>query len=55
MPDVCDIIALLGIAALVYGAWLVYPPAGYIVGGAAMLLIGIALAPARAAKKMDGG
>lgn len=29
-----DTIGLAGAAAITYGAWLIYPPAGFIVGGA---------------------
>ncbi len=32
-----DLAGLLGVAILSYGAWLAWPPAGYIVGGALML------------------
>ena len=28
-----DAIGLIGIAAVTYGVWLIYPPAGFITGG----------------------
>jgi hypothetical protein len=40
-----ELIGLSGAAILAYGAWLVYQPAGYIVGGA--MLIGAAAARVR--------
>lgn len=33
----CDIAAAIGAGLLAYGAWLAYPPAGYIVLGVMML------------------
>lgn len=41
-----DIVALLGLAALFYGCWLVYVPAAWIVTG--LLLIAVSLLRARA-------
>ena len=41
-----DSLLVGGAAALAYGAWLAYPPAGYIVGGALTLLAGVVLARA---------
>jgi uncharacterized membrane protein AbrB (regulator of aidB expression) len=40
------IITLLGFVALLYGTWLVYAPAAWILGG--LLLLGYALQAARA-------
>jgi hypothetical protein len=30
-----DVLGLVGVGAVVYGTWLVYPPAAWIIGGAA--------------------
>ena len=48
-----DLAGLVAVAAISYGAWLAWPPAGYIVGGA-LVLAGVLLsarqdAPAPAA------
>lgn len=41
LPDVTrDIAGLAGVGLIAYGAWLVYPPAGYIVGGV-LLIVGV--------------
>ena len=40
-----DIVALFGIAAVSYGAWLAYPPAGFIVGGLALCGLAWTLTP----------
>lgn len=37
-----DLAGLCGVGLVSYGAWLVYPPAGFIVGGA-MLIVGALL------------
>lgn len=37
-----DVAGLAGVAAISYGAWLAWPPAGYIVGGA-LVLVGVLL------------
>jgi hypothetical protein len=43
LPDlVRDLAGLGGVALIAYGAWLIYPPAGYIVGGV-LLVIGALL------------
>lgn len=34
-----DVAGLCGVGLVSYGAWLIYPPAGFIVGGA-MLIVG---------------
>lgn len=39
-----DAAGLLAVASISYGAWLVYPPAGFIVGGALVLAGVVALA-----------
>ncbi len=36
-----DVLMLAGTAAVSYGAWLVYEPAGYIVAGAITLVFGV--------------
>lgn len=38
-----DLTGIGGITAMSYGAWQVYPPAGWIVGGALTLWIAVAL------------
>ncbi len=35
-----DLLGLLGVGAMSYGAWLIYEPAGYLVGG--LILAGVA-------------
>lgn len=42
-----DIVALLGVVAIFYGSWLIFPPAAFIVCG--LLLVGASLLRARAA------
>lgn len=37
------VLELAGMAAMAYGAWLAWPPAGFIVGGLVVLLIATAL------------
>lgn len=37
---IADYLGLSGTGLLSYGAWLVYPPAGFIVGGALLLAAG---------------
>lgn len=45
MPDV---VTFAGSTAVTYGAWLVYPPAGFIVGGLALIAAGVLVSlPAR--------
>jgi hypothetical protein len=47
VPEVAiDVSALAGASAIVYGAWLIYEPAGFIVGGL-LVLAGVALLAAR--------
>ncbi|WP_319798315.1 hypothetical protein [Nitrobacter sp.] len=39
LPEITrDIFGLAGAASVSYGAWMIYPPAGFIVGGALMML-----------------
>lgn len=39
-----DLLLIAGAAAVSYGAWLAWQPAGYIVGGALILIAGLQLA-----------
>lgn len=39
--DARDVIALAGLAALIYGIAQIYPPAAWIVGGAALLFVSV--------------
>lgn len=43
-----DISGVAGAGLMAYGAWLVYPPAGYLVGGA--LLIGLSICTSLSAR-----
>lgn len=36
-----DLLLVGGAASMAYGAWLVYPPAGFITGGVLLLVAGI--------------
>lgn len=38
----CDAAGYAGAGAIAYGAWLIYPPAGFLVGGA-LLIVGALL------------
>jgi hypothetical protein len=38
-----DVLLLAGAGSVAYGAWLAYPPAGYLVGGAFAILAGLKL------------
>lgn len=38
----CEIMALAGCAVVAYGAWLVLPAAGFIVGGGCLIVAGVA-------------
>lgn len=42
---VWNLIGLSGVAAMAYGAWLIYQPAGFIVGGILLLAGAAVLAP----------
>jgi hypothetical protein len=39
-----DLAGIGGISSIAYGAWLIYPPAGYIVGGCIVVTIVILVA-----------
>ncbi len=39
-----EVFAVCGTAGLCYGAWLIYEPAGYLVGGSLFLAAGILIA-----------
>lgn len=41
-----DALLIAGAAAVSYGAWLAFPPCGFIVGGALMLVAGLKMASA---------
>ncbi len=41
-----DALLLLGSGSLSYGAWLAWPPAGYLVAGVLLMIAGIQLARA---------
>ena len=36
-----DLIGLIGMSALAYGCWLVYPPSAYIVTGLILFAVGV--------------
>lgn len=38
-----DVLLVAGAAGIGYGAWLIFPPAGYIVGGALAIIAGLKL------------
>lgn len=46
VDSIPDGLALLGAVSLSYGAWLVYVPAGYIVGGVLLIVGGVIAARA---------
>lgn len=51
LPDlVLDVAGLAGAGSIAYGAWLVYPPAGFIVGGG-LVLLGAVLLGAKASRR----
>lgn len=41
LPDLRDLVVFGGLALAGYGAWLVYAPAGFIVGGAGLFYVGL--------------
>jgi len=41
-----DALMIIGAASLSYGAWLAYPPAGFVVAGCLAILAGIKIAGA---------
>jgi hypothetical protein len=44
---VADLIGLVGALLISYGAWCVFPPAGFIVGGALLVIAAAVLANPR--------
>jgi hypothetical protein len=42
-----DMLALLGLAAFLYGVWLIYRPAAFIVGGGVTVAVALLLARVR--------
>ncbi len=42
-----DLLLIAGAGALCYGSWLVYQPAGFIVGGILVIYAGLRLAAAK--------
>jgi hypothetical protein len=47
-PVMSTVLDVAGLAIFSYGAWLVYRPAGFLVGGLALLLLGYLTRPAGA-------
>jgi hypothetical protein len=41
VPDLRDVLVFGGIGAVGYGAWLIYPPAGFITVGVLFFFLGI--------------
>ena len=41
LPLAQNLLAILGAGFVAYGAWLIYAPAGFIVGGLFMLSVGV--------------
>lgn len=39
-PNLADLFVFGGLGCVCYGAWLVYPPAAWIIGGAALFALG---------------
>lgn len=48
-----DVIGVSGAAAIAYGAWDIYPPAGFIVGGA-LALVGAIIHAGASAPREEG-
>jgi hypothetical protein len=42
--NIGELVILIGIGAVSYGAWAIYPPAGFITAGVLLILIGGILA-----------
>ena len=40
MKHIPDLLLIAGTAAIAYGSWLVYEPAGFIVGGCIVFILG---------------
>lgn len=45
VPDFRDGVALVGLALMGVGTWMIYPPAALLLVGAALLLVGICGVP----------
>lgn len=41
LASIPDALLIAGAASVAYGAWLIYPPAGFIVGGLILLIAGV--------------
>jgi len=41
MKHIPDLLLIAGTAAIAYGSWMVYPAAGFIVGGGIVFLLGV--------------
>lgn len=41
LANVPDLLMLSGATSLAYGAWLIYPPAGFLVAGLLLLVAGV--------------
>jgi len=41
LANIPDVLIVAGASSLSYGAWLIYPPCGFITAGALLLLAGI--------------
>lgn len=55
IPDlVRDAVGLSAVGLIAYGAWLIYEPAGYIVGGL-LVLIGVIMNSGSKATRSSGG
>ncbi|HEY0182342.1 MAG TPA: hypothetical protein VGC09_05985 [Rhodopila sp.] len=37
----CDLAVFAGAASIAYGAWLIYVPAGFLVGGVLLTIVGV--------------
>lgn len=48
---VSDVLIVVGIASVSGGAWMVYEPAGFIVGGLLVVALGFLLVPLRSSRK----
>ena len=41
-----DLVGIAGAGLISYGAWLAYPPAGFVIGGALMVMAAVLMARA---------
>lgn len=41
LPDLRDVVTLAGIGLASYGAWLIFPPAAFVVAGVALFYLGV--------------